>query len=363
EDAASPEVLAPATKDEVREHALYALARLVVHARLRRALPRAGGAGDAAEVAAFHRKFRDAYRDLYLEQLVPVNDAGATGDQVIDACARAVPPGMSVSIMGAQNIKGTGLDWVYRWLALDRVGSALESLQKGSAESRRRALESLETFADSGLVDSGLARVALPRLAKNAQTPEEAERMRRLAERARATHEAKLASLRHTGTSTFMQSVTRKVEKVFDYLDSVTRRRLSELLLEDLVAGRVSHARAALETRKLYERQKGGWLFSGFGKDKQEEVPLLPAQTQPGVSEPAAPQPLRDVFEEALEAKRGDVAVPVVRPAPGANTPVVATPRTSLEGGHAKPRDEREPAAQEAPVTRAPVDDAGDPAS
>ncbi|QSQ23833.1 hypothetical protein JY651_02280 [Pyxidicoccus parkwayensis] len=359
EDASMPEVLAPATKDEVCEHALYTLARLVVHARLRHALPRAGA--DSGEVAAFHRKFRHAYRDLFLEQLVPVDDAGATGDQVIDACARAVPPGLSVSIMGAQNIKGTGLDWVYRWMALDRVGSALEALRKGSAEARRRALESLESFADSGLVDAGLARVALPRLVQSAQTPEEAERLRRLAEKARATHEAKLAALKHTGTATFMQSVTRKVEKVFDYLDSVQRRRLSELLLEDLVAGRVSHARAALETRKLYERQKGGWLFSGFGRTKTAEAPALPAPVLPEVGEPVSP-PLREVFEDALEAKRDDVAVPVPRPAHGAHNPVVA-PRPSLEGSHAKPREEREPATQEAPVARAPVDDAGDPAN
>lgn len=361
EDASAPEVLAPATKDEVCEHALYALARMVVHARLKAALPRPGADGD--EVKAFHRKFRDAYRDMYLEQLVPVNDAAATGDQVIDACARSVPPGLSVSIMGAQNIKGTGLDWVYRWLALDRVGTALETLQKGSSEPRRRALESLETFADSGLVDSGLARVVLPRLAMSAQTPEEAERLRRLAEKARATHEAKLAALKHTGQATFMQSVTRKVEQVFDYLDSVQRRRLSELLLEDLVSGRISHARAALETRKLYERQKGGWLFSGFGGGKAEETPVLPAPTQPEVVEPVSPAPLRDVFEEALGAKRDDVAVPVPRPAHGANKPVVAAPRPPMEGGHAKPREEREPAAQETPVARAPVDDAGDPAS
>ena len=130
EDPAMPEVLAPATAEDVREHALYTLARLVVHARLRQMLPRAGA--DGSEVAAFHRSFRDAYRELFLEQLVPVEDAGATGDQVIDACARAVPPGLSVSIMGAQNIKGTGLDWVYRWVALDRVKSALEGLQSGN---------------------------------------------------------------------------------------------------------------------------------------------------------------------------------------------------------------------------------------
>jgi poly-gamma-glutamate synthase PgsB/CapB len=360
EDPAAPEVLAPATLDEVREHALYTLARLVVHARLRRALP--GEGADDGAVAAFHRRFREAYRELYLEQLVPVSDAGATGDQVIDACARAVPPGLSVSIMGAQNIKGTGLDWVYRWLALDRVGSALEALQKGATEARRRALESLETFADSGLVDSGLARAVLPRLAMSAHTPEEAERLRRLAERARATHEARLAALRHTGTATFMQSFTRKVEKVFDYLDSVQRRRLSDLLLEDLVHGRVSHARAALETRRLYERQKGGWLLAGFGKRGPEE-PVPAVEPRPVAREPVAPPPLREVFEEALEAKRDDVAVPVPRPVPGVSNPVVGAPRTSLEGTHAKSKEEREPAAQDATATRAPVDDAGDPAS
>ncbi|MCP3142699.1 hypothetical protein [Pyxidicoccus xibeiensis] len=362
EDAALPEVLSPATAEDVRGHALYLLARLVVHARLRRALPRPGEEGSAEAVEAFHRKFRAAYRELYLEQLVPVSDAAATGDQIIDACARSVPPGLDVSIMGAQNIKGTGLDWVYRWLALDRVGSALEALRKGSAESRRRALESLEAFEDAGLVDSGLARVALPRLAVSAQTPEESERMRRLAERARATHEARLAALRHTGSDTLMQSVTRKVEKVFDYLDSVKRRRLSELLLADLVSGRVSHARAALETRKLYERQKGGWLLSGLGVRKPE-APALPVEPRPLAQEPVAPPPLREVFDEALEAKRDNVAVPVPRPAPGVGNPVLVAPRTTLEGTHAKPREEREQAAKEAPVTRTPVDDAGDPAS
>jgi hypothetical protein len=130
--------------------------------------------------------------------------------------------------------------------------------------------------------------------------------------------------------------------------------------LDDLVNGRVSHARAALETRKLYERQKGGWLFSGFGGAKTEEPPALPAPAQPEVVEPA---PLREVFEEALGAKRDDVAVPVPEQTPGANKSAVAGPRAPLEGAPAKPREEREPAAKETPVTHAPVDDAGDPAS
>ncbi|HZI13513.1 MAG TPA: hypothetical protein VE153_24240, partial [Myxococcus sp.] len=359
EDLAMPEVLATPSKEEVCEHALYTLARLVVHARLRRELPKPqAGQSAEAQAEAFHRKFRDAYRDMYLEQLVPVSDAGATGDQVVDACARAVPPGLSVSIMGAQNIKGTGLDWVYRWLALDRVGTALEALKGTSVEARRRAFESLETFEDSGLVDSGLARVVLPTLVKNAATPEEAERIQRLAARSKATHEAKQAALRSTGGTTLLQSVTRKAEKVFDYLDSVQRRRISEMLVDDLVNGRVSHARAALETRKLYERQKGGWLLPGLTRRKPE-APV--AQESAPVAQEALPEaaPRREVFEEALETKRENMAVPVPQATPGGHNPVLA----KGDGVHAKPAEEREPAAPETPGKRVPGDDAGESAS
>ena len=65
---------------------------------------------------------------LFRGQLVLVHDAGATGDQVIDATALAIPPGVRVSVMGSQNIKGTGLDFIYRWLSLDAVVQGLAKL-------------------------------------------------------------------------------------------------------------------------------------------------------------------------------------------------------------------------------------------
>ena len=38
-----------------------------------------------------------------------VVDPLTTGDQVILRCAKSVPPGVRVILMGTQNIKGTGL--------------------------------------------------------------------------------------------------------------------------------------------------------------------------------------------------------------------------------------------------------------
>jgi hypothetical protein len=56
-----------------------------------------------------------------------IEDPLATGDQVVVRCALAAPPGVRV-VMGTQNIKGTGLDFVYRWLALAAAQRDLQAL-------------------------------------------------------------------------------------------------------------------------------------------------------------------------------------------------------------------------------------------
>src|SRR5262249_43498657 len=70
------------------------------------------------EPARVETAFRAAYRALWKETVVPMRDSSLTGDQILDVIARGVPPGVHASIMGVQNIKGTGLDFVYRWVSI-----------------------------------------------------------------------------------------------------------------------------------------------------------------------------------------------------------------------------------------------------
>jgi hypothetical protein len=48
---------------------------------------------------------------------------------------------------------------------------------------------------------------------------------------------------------------------VLDVWDGVLRRWRADRMVDDLVAGRASHERAARELRDLMKRQKGGWLL------------------------------------------------------------------------------------------------------
>src|SRR5262249_43901619 len=105
---ALPEVVGDAGRGDFMHGFLGQLARIAVHARLRARLEDA--LGDAKpDVAAFHAAFRAAYRDLFLDSLVVVPDPAARGDDIIDRCASVCPPGTAITLMGIQNIKGTGL--------------------------------------------------------------------------------------------------------------------------------------------------------------------------------------------------------------------------------------------------------------
>jgi len=56
--------------------------------------------------------------------------------------------------MGLQSIKGTGLDFVYRWVSLDLVARALEKVRSPHAEERDAALRELLTHEDWGHIDA-----------------------------------------------------------------------------------------------------------------------------------------------------------------------------------------------------------------
>ncbi|MBA3452740.1 MAG: hypothetical protein H0T42_06605 [Deltaproteobacteria bacterium] len=259
-----PEVLSPAEPTDVVAHAVRQVTRIVVHARLRGRLSAVLSDRTAtdglARIASFNDAVRAVYRALFEDQLVVVNDPGETGDQIIDRCAQAVPPGTSVSVMGIQNIKGTGLDFVYRWLALDHTTGRLVRLASEDAAVRLGALRELELFADYGLVSAGVAAAYLDRFAERATDQEERMHARRARDHVRAVHVERKAALAIAERHGTWARISGAVEALLDPIDSIRRRRKAQRIFDDLITHRISHGRAAKEMRGIYDRQGGGWL-------------------------------------------------------------------------------------------------------
>ncbi len=259
-----PETLESPTVDDAIEAFTAELARMVVRARLEDRLTRLFAAPSEAARGAFRAEFAAAYRAMFLAQVEVIEDAGATGDQIIERCARSVPPGSEVTLMGTQNIKGTGLDFVYRWLALDLVVRTLREQASGREDRRLAALIELEGFEDHGLVDTGLARAILARLPPHRPGPDEAAARQRIAAKVEAIWQRRRAALVEQKKAGLLDRVAAWTEGWLDWMDSVRRTHAARRIVDDLVEQRISHGRASIEMRKLVGRVKGGWLVKAL---------------------------------------------------------------------------------------------------
>jgi poly-gamma-glutamate synthase PgsB/CapB len=212
----------------------------------------------AREVTACERAFRALYTQLFRASLVTLTDATLSGDQVIDAIARACPPGFRVRIMGTQNIKGTGLDFAYRFIAYDHTVKLVEALARAAGEATLPLAAELARTQDAGVLDGPPAvaaihaaasregnRVAAALLAEAAAiTQRQRQREQALGRRSESKAGPALGAL----------------ERLLDVYDGVFRRRRADTIVDELARGHVSHEEAARDLRELMKRQKGGWL-------------------------------------------------------------------------------------------------------
>ena len=267
---AAIETIDPPERKDAVEHFLYQLTCMVVRSRLEARLDFALQNPTRESAATFRAAFVAAYRALFEKKLVSVEDPASTGDQiVVNVCARAVPPGTHLNLMGVQNIKGTGLDFVYRWLAIDTVVTAVLAQHSDRGNRRVAALRELEGFEDHGVVDAGLARQVLAAPPIRQPSAEETVLRDRIRNKVERIYNTRVAGLRKQIKTSNLDRVAGVFEGMVDYLDSIRRYHQSKQVMADLVAKRISHGRAAIEMRHLVSRQKGGWLAKSLRKWRQ----------------------------------------------------------------------------------------------
>ena len=219
--------------------------------------------GAVANPTRLERRIRKLYVQLVLERVFTLDDPGASGDQVLHFLASHIPPGVRARAMGMQNIKGTGLDFVYRWESYAQVTTMLRGLEQAQPAAAVERLRQLRNHPDYGLLDARLARDVVAQLrgqrgASWAEIDGEATITEQLlAERAQARERALARGRSHIRLA---DRSLRLLEHLFDTLHSIYRRRAANRILDDLLHRRISHSRAAARMREITVAQRGGWL-------------------------------------------------------------------------------------------------------
>lgn len=205
-------------------------------------------------------RFRDLLWTWFERTIVVVENYHISGDGIIDLIAEDTPPGYTNRVLGLQNIKGTGLDFVYRWQAWDACASACQRLLESDAARSREGLRSLVAFQEHGLLTAERVTETLDQFSEtqHAQS-EQAQAQMALVRSNLASALARIEDSAQDGSGG-NQAWVSGVEGFLDPGDSVRRRRTADRIYRDLADGRIASERAVVELKKLIQRQKGGWL-------------------------------------------------------------------------------------------------------
>lgn len=218
------------------------------------------------QATALDQKFRELLQQWFQTKLIVVEDYYASGNQIIELITQHTPPGFLNRIMGIQNIKGTGLDFVYRWQAWQACYNAAQPLRAADKSVlTSQALAPLAAFQDYGVLCAEYVRDTIERI-RNSGLPHPAHLLQELdgiLERLNSTMEAIEQKMKSGGGKKggWLTSVLMALEEFLDAGDAVRRRNQADRIYEDLIAERISRERAVTELQALTQRQKGGWLL------------------------------------------------------------------------------------------------------
>lgn len=212
---------------------------------------------------ALDREFRGLLTKWFEGKLVVVEDYYISGDNLISLICEETPPGYLNRIMGLQNIKGTGLDLVYRWQNWDACWKACTLLRsRKQAESKRgvSALVAMSNF--SILCEEQLAEAldAVKQMPFFQSESIQAELSMIKSNLALSLDQFYRKSSGKRRSGRFRAMCLNLLEGIFDPGDSVKRRKTANKIYRDIVAERISNERAVEELKRLTQRQKGGWL-------------------------------------------------------------------------------------------------------
>ncbi len=208
------------------------------------------------------QKLRDQLWQWYRQRLVVIDDVHASGNILIRHMIQKTPPGLCNKMIGLQNIKGTGLDFIYRWQNWDTTYKLCQTMNGRMPVLAEGAAKALSNITDFGLLDEELVikTCDVVRTHKFAQTEIFQAEINHIEANVKQQLKEISKSFNIQNHNSFFDKFIAGVEEFFDAGKSVTRRKISEKIYQDLSDQRISLERATYELQNINKEQKGGWL-------------------------------------------------------------------------------------------------------
>ncbi len=231
-------------------------------------LHKAISSGSSEQKDSIQQQFKKIIWKWFSGKLVVVENVYSTGNQTVNIICENTPPGIYNRIMGMQNIKGTGLDFVYKWQAWEACYKVCEKLKSNDQLEFDNALENMNSFQDYGLLCENHVKSSVEIAGKS---PWAADENKQSAlkdilgnmDKSLVQIKGSLNVVQSTGRWTaFFSKFFSYLEEFVDISDAIRRRKKADKVYMDMIYERISTERAVMEIHKLNKRQKGGWFSS-----------------------------------------------------------------------------------------------------
>lgn len=210
---------------------------------------------------ALLQQAKTAFVDMFKRKLVVVDDYFISGEALNLRIALQIPSGVKTDIIGLQNIKGPGLDFVYSWQQWQKVHGLLHSFAQGYGEGVKNSINELAALPSFSCLDRKAVENWIESLATNSRVTREDFTLQLDQISAAISKHSTVLDINDSGKPIWQPLLT-VVEEFIDIFDAVIRGRLAKRILVDLAAQRISLNNAAWLLMQINKRQKGGWLTS-----------------------------------------------------------------------------------------------------
>jgi gamma-polyglutamate synthase len=230
----------------------------------------------AGRIEQANEKIRKVFLDGFMERLLVIEDPGVSGDQIVQYIAEQVPPGFLTRLMGTQNIKGTGLDFVYRWLAHEKTVETALDLKSPIEQRREEALEFFATYKEYGLLNAQFTLDAMAQ-AKGSDLFDSLQAQRRIDQIVKHIESSRVktgdVAVSESGSSAGRRRfLLMALEAFVETTASKRRMKTAKETYDLLCRGLISHERAAIILRKITKEQKGGWLPDRIARWEKKRI-------------------------------------------------------------------------------------------
>jgi len=217
--------------------------------------------------------------ESFKQRWVVVENYYSTGNETVRTLIETTPPGLRARVIGVQNIKGTGLDFIYRWQAWDKVHRhGLVLRESRSLSEIEASARTLATWQDYGVLDVEFIRATVD-LARARQICQQESIQADLTiieqQLKRQLEEMEKVLSQSSAGGGWGYKVLRTIEAFLDSGNAITRRKKSQAIYQAMLKNTIGTERAAVELAEINKAQKGDWLVRLY-KRKVADKKVLP---------------------------------------------------------------------------------------